>query len=326
MKLRETCNQLAKWWKTWKTLPVLHWVQAAALYRAGEYRLAEKFYRKGLKRHPEHIASFCARLDLAYCLYKQGKIAESEQELKYVTINLPQMREAHLRLARLQLWKGHALDAAWTIRRALRVLTPDEELIGTFLNAVIENEGPWYLMDEAREFTQRLSAKQINSPKIRAPLAYLEISQNGCSDAQIELEAICESENSPPESMILLSQVLLESGKVLQARRLLRRALVTLPEHPRVLNLLARSYLMSGALYNSEYAKQLATQACQLTEWSSPRDMHMLAEAFYHVGDKVSALIIASKAKEEGTRLLGSYRDVKSLDQLIDSLSTGTLA
>ncbi|NDC38365.1 MAG: hypothetical protein EBZ48_09980, partial [Proteobacteria bacterium] len=121
-------------------------------------------------------------------------------------------------------------------------------------------------------------------------------------------------------------KLLLTEGEVMPARRLLRRALVKLPENPQILSLLAQSYLQSGALYNAEYARQLATEACQRSEWSSPRELHILAEAFYHIGDKASALIIASKAKEEGSRLLGSYRDVKSLDQLIDNLSTGTLA
>ena len=92
MNLRETCTQLGKWWKTWKTIPILEWVQAAALFRSGEYRLAEKFYRKGLKRHPNHIAHHCARLDLAYCLFKLGRLAEAEQELKQVALSLPEMR------------------------------------------------------------------------------------------------------------------------------------------------------------------------------------------------------------------------------------------
>jgi hypothetical protein len=54
--------------------------------------------------------------------------------------------------------------------------------------------------------------------------------------------------------------------------------------------------------------------------------MHLLAEAYYHSGDKISALVVASKAKQAGTRLMGTYRDVRMLDELIESLSAGTQA
>jgi predicted Zn-dependent protease len=325
MKLKETWSQLGRWWKTWKTVPVLEWVQAAALFRSGEYRLAEKFYRKGLKRHPQHIASHCARLDLAYCLFKSGKLAESEQELKLVTLNLPEMREAHLRLARLQLWRGHALDAAWTARRALKVVKPDAELVAIFLLAVTENEGPWYLLDEALDACKGLPQGVESTPKLQAICAYIS-HQRGEETGRETLEALCESERCPVEALVLLGKLLLADSNVMQGRRMLRRALSALPDNPQILALLAQSYLKSGTLYNADYARQLATEACQRSEWASPRELHILAEAYYHVGDKVSALIIASKAKEEGNRLLGSYRDVKSLEQLIDNLSAGTLA
>jgi len=84
--------------------------------------------------------------------------------------------------------------------------------------------------------------------------------------------------------------------------------------------------MKAGPFYNGEYAKQLAIGACQLTNWSSPREMHLLAEAYYHTGDKISALVVASKAKQAGTRLMGTYRDVRVLEQLIESLSSGTQA
>jgi hypothetical protein len=54
--------------------------------------------------------------------------------------------------------------------------------------------------------------------------------------------------------------------------------------------------------------------------------MHTLAEAYALSGDKMSALLIATKAKDTGGRLLGSYRDAKHLDKLIQRLSVGTQA
>jgi len=55
-------------------------------------------------------------------------------------------------------------------------------------------------------------------------------------------------------------------------------------------------------------------------------EMHTLAQAYVATGDKVSALLIASKARDTGRRLLGSFPDSGQLDRLIERLSTGTQA
>ena len=51
-----------------------------------------------------------------------------------------------------------------------------------------------------------------------------------------------------------------------------------------------------------------------------------LAETYYHLDDRISALIIAQKAKEEGSRLMGTYRDAAVLDRLIEHLSSEPIA
>src|SRR5690349_4984533 len=112
-------NLYCKWWKTWKTLPVMSWLKAARHYRSGQFANAEVLYKQGLMKHPDHPAQISARLDLAYCLFKNRKLVEAEEQLRYVTTNSPKLREGHMRLARLQLWMGQTLDAAWTMRRAM---------------------------------------------------------------------------------------------------------------------------------------------------------------------------------------------------------------
>ncbi len=326
MRLRETLRQSYKWWKTWGTFPVLEWVHGAALFRSGEYRLAEKFYRKGLKKHPNHLAQSCARLDLAYCLFRQAKLVEAEQELRHVATHSPELREAHVRLARLQLWQGHPLDAAWSIRRALRSVAVDEDLATLFLTAVIENEGPWYLFEESQDACHQVLERMGRSVAIESALAYLRFQRGELDDGLRTLEGLSQSSDASGETFLLLGRALLEKGDIERSRETLRSALSALSDNPRVLTMLAKSYLISGTTYNADYARQLATEACQRSEWLSPAAMHTLAEAFYHSGDRASALIIASKAKEEGNRLLGSYREVRQLDQLIESLATGSLA
>jgi tetratricopeptide (TPR) repeat protein len=315
-----------KWWKTWNTLPVWSWERAASHYRAGRFEIAERLYRLGLKRKASHPAHFCARLDLAYCLFKLGHLEDAEHNLRYVTTHLPASREAFVRLARLQMWSGHALEAAWTIRRALRSIDVDPELAALFLFAVLENGGPGYLLDEAIEANKRIETEGDDFPRLQAARARLEMVRGQYDAGREVLEKVAESENAPFESIVVYAEVLLAEGEIALARRHLRRAMAASPDYPRVLSLLAETYLKSGDFYNGEYAKQLAIGACQLTNWTSPREMHVLAESYYHTGDRISALVVASKAKQAGTRLMGTYRGVRGLDQLIESLSSGTQA
>lgn len=326
MKLFEGITLIRTWWKTWRTLPVWAWVRAAALYRSGSFEAAARLYRHGLRRHGTHPAHFCARLDLAYCLFKLGFIEDAAHHLRYVTTHLPGSREAFVRLARLQMWSGQSLEAAWTLRRALRSIEVDPELAALFLLAVLDNGGPGYLLDEAIEAHKKVETEGDDFPRLQAARARLEMIRGNYAAGRETLERLVEGEDVPFEALMLLAEVLLKEEEIAPARKLLRRAMASSPDHPRVLSLLAESYLRSGESYNSEYAKQLAIGACQLTNWTSPREMHILAESYYHAGDRISALVVASKAKQAGTRLMGSYRGVRCLDQLIESLSSGTQA
>jgi len=315
-----------KWWKTWKTLPILSWVQGAAHYRNGNYETAIRCYERGIKKHKDHPAQYCARMDLAYCLFRERKVQEAEAQLKFVTTNLPKSREAYLRLARLQIWTGRSLDAAWTMRRALRSVVPNGETVALFMFSVLDNGGPGFLLKEVIEASMQLPEEERNNAKLSACKARLMMLRGNEEKGREYLEKCVTQEDAPVEALLLFSEVLITEGKVAWARKYLRRAMLSVPDHPRVLSLLASSYLKSGPFYNPDYAKQLATDACQNTSWLSPREMHVLAESYYHLSDRMSALIIASKAKEEGSRLLGTYRDSAGLDRLIQDLSTGTQA
>ncbi len=315
-----------RWWNTWKTFPVMSWVKAAACYRRGSFAEAERLYKKGIDLNPNHPARFSARVDLAYCLFKEQKFVEAEEQLRYVSVHSPSSREAHVRLAKIQMWMGHALDAAWTMRRALGKITPDSEMVALFILAVVENGGPLYLLREAMFAYEKLSPEQRMTPLLEAAQARLSMLRGEDTRARVKLEKIATMDKAPFEAVLLFAEFLLREGRISDARDHLRTALAVCPDHPRVLSLLAESYLKSGDSYSPDYARQLATSACQNTNWSSPRDMHVLAESNYHVGDKISALLIASKAKEVGSRLLGTYRDVKNLEKLIETLSSGTQA
>lgn len=322
----DNLKNIRRWWLTWKTLPVGSWIKAAKLYKSGLYAEAIKYYEKGLKKHKLHPARFCAHMDLAYCLFREKRFQDAEQHLKKVITFMPKSREAHLRLARLQLWTGRSLDAAWTMRRALRFIESDEEALGLFMFAVIDNGGPSFLMNEVIRASVKQSKEKPNSPNYQAIRGRLAMMKGDTERGRQLLEEAAQSKEATLQVLLLYIELLIEEGKLTPARQFLRKALSLAPEHPRVLSLLAVSYLKSGPYYNSDFAQQLATKACQNTNWLSPREMHVLAEVFYHQSDKISALIIASKAKEEGSRLLGNYRDAANLERLIEDLSTGTQA
>jgi len=313
---------LLKWWKTWRSVPVLNWIRAASLYRTGQFTQAEKFYLKGLESHFSHPANFCARLDLAYCQFRIGKIEDAEKQLKYVTSRMKGSKEGYLRLARLQLWCGRSLEAAWTLRRALRENLLDAEVVSLLIFSVLDHGGPNYILTEAKKALSELSVEARENSKLKAAEARLKIYEGDDVQGRAELEALSLDIEAPFETILLYAESLLEEGKISHARMELRRAMVLEPNHPRVLSLLAEAYLRSGPFYSPEYACQLATSACQNSAWLSAREMHVLAESYYHGGDNVSALIIAHKAKQAGSKLLGEYRHMRNLEKLIDGLGT----
>ena len=315
-----------RWWCSWRTLPVTEWVRGAKFYRGGDYLQAAAQYREGIARLATHPARFSARIDLAFCLFKLGEFAECEENLRYVTLYQPNCREAFVRLARLQLWLGHPIEAAWTIHRALKNNAVDAELVALMVYSLAENAGPLDLLREALDFAKTLSAEDRRHPLLEAGFARLNIASRDFARAAKRLESLVQAAGAPIESLTLFAELLVRLRQPAEARRQLARALALNATHPRVLSLLAETYLCSGDDYNADYACQLATQACQSSGWLSPRELHVLAESYYHCRDKMAALIMASKAKEVGARLMGAYPRVRKLDRLIEALSSQSLA
>ena len=314
-----------KWWATWGTLPVRSWVKAASLYKDGKYSEAVEHYKKGLETHGRHPARFCARMDLAYCLFRTHKFEEAEAHLRCVVENIPQSREANLRLAQLYTWSGNHARAALTLREAVNHAPTDEDLIARFLLAALENGGPAKLLHEAVAALFNLDVKQLGHGRLEVARAALAVHRGETDKGLAMLLAIASRPAAPFEAHVLCGRLMLQEGKVAEARTHLTHALSMSPHHPIVLSLLAQSYLVPGTTYAPDFACQVGTQACQNSGWANPFDMHVLAQAFYHAGDKMSALLIASKAKEVGSRL-GVFRDAETIDQLIATLSAGTLA
>lgn len=310
------------WIKTWRSFPIRSWIKAAELYRRGQWAKAAELYRKGLEKHPVHEAAYCARLDLAHCLFKLGQYGESQELHRKIITQLPTLREAYVRLARVQMWVGENLEAAWTMRRALRELKHDGELVGVFTLAILDHGGAGYLFKEAEDAIRNLSDAEKSHRRMQVALARLELSRGDYQKGRANLASLVAGAEAQIDAVVAYGEILLKEGRLPIARQQFRRALLVNPNHPKVLTLMAETYLKSGPLNNPEFAKQLATSACQNSGWSSPEALHVLAEAFKALDDNLSALATAVRAKEAGSKLLSGYRNVKDIDALIETLAT----
>lgn len=325
-KFKANCLLYKEWIKRWKSLPVHAWIEAAALYKTGDYEEAIKFYKKGLESRLRHPARINALLDLSHCLFRIRRFEESERYLRQATVVAPKERESYVRLARLQLWTGSAVEAAWTIRQCLQTVPADPELVTLFVTAAVESGGVEHLMQEARSLLADLHCDAEASPRLEVAKARFKMLTGEDGLARDDLAALAAKDKGPFEAVVAFAQVLVEEGKIAYARHHLHRALQVSPEHPRVLRMLASTYLEGGAFFEPEYAVQIATRACQATAWKGVHEMHILARAYAINGDKISALLIASRAKDTGLRLLGTHPEFRRLEKLIEDLSSGTQA
>ena len=322
--LKANISMYKDWILSWRSLPVRSWMKAAKAYRAGNFEGAVELYRKGLKSNPFSPARVNALLDLAHCLFRLRRFDEAEKALRQASVVAPHEREVFVRLARLQIWLGHFSEAAWTVRNCLHKVHIDPELATLFITAVVEGGGSPHLVQEARDLLQGLHYEPEAFPRLEVARLRLEMLTHDSEAAREDISKLATADKGPFEAVIAFAQILLSEGKLAYARHHLHRALSVSPEHPRVLRLLARSYLEEGIFFEPDYAIQLATKACQATGWKGVNEMHTLAQAYVASGDKISGLLIASRAKDIGRRLLGAYPEATKLEQLIEQLSSGT--
>lgn len=324
--LRANVSMYKDWIVSWRAMPVRSWMRAAQAYRAGNFDAAVELYRRGLQSNPSSPARVNALLDLSHCLFRLRRFDEAERALRQASVAAPNEREVFVRLARLQLWLGHSSEAAWTVRSCLQKVPADPELVALFINAAVESGGQPHLVQEAKALLAGIHYEPEAFPRLEVARLRLELLLSDSLEARDDLAKLATADRGPFEAVVSFAQLLIREDKLAYARHHLHRALSVSPEHPRVLRLLATSYLQNGIFFEPEYAIQLATKACQATGWRGVNEMHTLAQAYVATGDKVSALLIASKARDTGRRLLGSFPDSGQLDRLIERLSTGTQA
>ena len=245
-KLKANFCLYKEWIERWGSLPVRPWVKAASLYRLAQYEGAVGHYIAGLKSHPRHPARMNALLDLAHCLFRLKNFEDAERYLRQASVVAKHEREPYVRLARLQLWLGHSVEAAWTVRTALTSLPADPELVTLFVTAAVESAGVGPLLSEARDLLRDMHCEPEAAPRLEVARARLKMQDGDLGEARDDLAALATKDRGPFEAVVAFAHVLLEEGKTSYARHHLHRALTVSPEHPKVLRLLALSYLRPG--------------------------------------------------------------------------------
>jgi predicted Zn-dependent protease len=292
---------LWSWWRTWKTLPVLHWIAGAEYFKAGDFRAAAESYRRGIEKFPRHRANFCARLDYAYCLFQLNSLSEAMAELRKVVVQEPGLKDSHLLLAKLQLYTGQAVAAARTMRRALDLFESDTQVILCFAHCVIAAKGPSSQLVEVREKLRALRSRlDFSDPyyaAVDAAIACYEFRFGDGEFADQLLVRVIASGGAPFEAFVAKGERLLDGGRTAQARDQFERAMCLVPQDPRPLTMLARCYLADGDLYEPEHALQLGLMACSRSHYENPEALSVLADAYAATGDAQAAMLISARMK-----------------------------
>jgi tetratricopeptide (TPR) repeat protein len=314
------------WIIRWRCMPIPTWINAAELYGKGDFASAIPLYQKGLQSHPHSRARINALLDVAHCLFRLSRFEEAETYLRQATATAPRVRESYVRLARLQLWLGYATEALWTMRVCVQKIPIDPELAALFVTAVVESGANPKAVAEADELLRQIHYDAGGFPRLEVARVRLAYVSKQCEEARDDLSKMAALDRGPFDAVVSFAEVLLGEGKVAYARHHLHRALAVAPEHPKVLRLLARSYLYEGVYFEPDFAVQLALKASQLTNWRGIHELYILAQAYVASGDKASGLLAATKAKQVAVRLLGGYPEVERLEKMLQGTAVESQA
>ena len=329
--MRKSFKNILKWSLVWGSLPVMDWIDAASCYKSKDFEKAAKFYEKGLKKHPKHAAAICAQIDLGFCYFKLMNFEKAEILLRDAIRKSPQEKETYLRLAKVLMWIGNPQEASEVLKSAIETCLEDDqmdtELAVQFAFAVIESEGENTYLKDAITYLLQIKYDDLDDKRVEVVRACFALTRGETSKGRGILLSLVNIQGgvTPTSAHIYFSELLIQEGSLAHALRHLRIALKRQPNSPRVLTLLSELYLQRGEFYNTDYAVQLATKAAQNTSWINPSTVHVLAEAYNQHGDRMSALMTASKAMEIDKVRNGAYRKTENLNALIDTLSAGTI-
>lgn len=312
-------KSMYSFWCNWKAIPVISWIKAAGEFQSGNFSKAISLYRTGLLRHAFHPAAPSAMLDLAYCQVQRNDLKGAIETLKSLVATSPTNREATIRLHGLLHDIGLDKDAAWVLRRYLRNVGLDKELIARMIVTLLAFNATDLMLSEPLQMLEQCPTDSATAiGKLGAVLLSL---RKGDSNSRQELWKLAGSAEACKETLLCYADILLKEGKIALARQTLRRVHGSDRNCCRTLVMFAKSYLASGPFYSPEDARQLAEQACIASGWASLPAVHILAESYHHLEDTTNALLVAYKGKDLMRSNSPNNDEGTLVEQLIQNLS-----
>ena len=295
------------WYRMWSAAPVADWLRAADCFVKKDFAQAAEHYERGLKAQPSHPARHCARMDLAYCLYRTGNILGSLTQLTVVTESSIALRDAYLLRAKIEDILGKPELALRSLSDGLVLFPQDLRLLISFAHACLFNGIEHERLQDVRENLlqqkRELLLDDNRQVLIDAALSHYELRFGDSESGDRMLVRVLATGIAPFEAIVIRGERLLEQRRMLQAREQLGRAMRISPRNPRPARLLAESYALPGDFCEPDWAEQLAQVACKLSSWQNRECVELLSRISDTKGDTSTAELLAERSNELSRQL-----------------------
>jgi predicted Zn-dependent protease len=293
---------IVEWYRMWGTTPSVCWLRAADAFINKDFKRAVGYYERGLAQKPAHVARHCAVMDLAYCRYRTGDLEGAATELQKLTAESVALRDAYLLLAKINDILGKPDQSLQVLGDGLLLFPQDLKLMLAYMHTSLFYGLFHSRLGEVREQVLQIKRGLMLDDErqvfIDAALAHYELRCGDAECAERMIVRVLATGKAPHEIVILRGERLFEQRRVIQAREQLGRAMRLAPRNPRPVRLLAESYLLSGDFQEPEWAEQLATVACRLTNWKNIECLELLSRAYDEKGDTSTAELLSEKVRE----------------------------
>lgn len=292
---------IVEWYRMWQTLPVTPWLRAADAFINKDFKLAVEYYQRGLAKKPNHPARHCAVMDLAYCRYRTGGLEEANELLSSLTSQSVALRDAYLLQAKISDFFGKAESALQIVSDGLMLFPDDLKLMLAYLHTSLFNGLYHARLGEIREHILTLKRTLLldddRQVLIDSALAHYELRCGDGEGAERMIARVLATGRAPHEIVLLRGERLLAQRRVLQAREQLGRVMRMAPRNPRPVRLLAESYLLPEEFHEPDYAEQLATLACKMTNWKNVECVDLLSRVYDEKGDTSTAELLGERCR-----------------------------
>jgi len=263
-----------------------------ALMKQGKTNEAVAHYREALRLQPAYAV---AHYNLANALAQQGQIAQAREHYQASLESDPSSADAHNNLAYMLAREAKWDQAASEFRSAL-ALSPGLWQARYGLGDALARQGKYE--EAAKQFSELLKT-QPRQASARLQLGITSAAQGKLDEA---VAAFSEALRNNPDFALAhyhLAMALSRQGNAPEAARHYRLALRGLPNSLDLLNRLAWILAANpdAQLRNGNEAVQLASHACQLSDYRQPLLLATLAAAYAEAGRFPEALNSAKNAQ-----------------------------